>query len=487
MRRIFLSLIALLIIGGIATTEEMAAQDEPTSAELQENIEDLRGLDPDIAKYLPRWRINEADLKAKMTLYFRSQGHDVTTRDTIVVTGGLDQDNGQEDILKISIPTMPGAELNGRAKIESEIGEDLYQDILARETYAHSMIERETPITVDDKERVPNVLYPTNARQFVAVSAFRQAIQLGTSGARLEHLIGTDEIGYPFWSGGQAKAVVDYPIIRQSDPVLRSNGVPDILKFSLGIGYRLKFGQEGTSGAANLFAPRLLNGAAGAKAIVRTEYRLPEVNDLGVSFYTEVPLNRRAGTEEIEGNSEVVWRESRRLLRDRNVSIPVREAYFLRTVAQGNLFWETWLDDYTHYLRFSFGASYQDVAVGHLRVGDHFLDPDGKTLWNQNGVQDGAANPEGLSNNILYSGLNHPDAVEDWIYAKVEYLNQSDFPFGFSAQLANRSLLLNGFVPIVPNWLFLQAKYSTPIVGDTMPWEQEPTIVVSPILRFMLD
>lgn len=486
MRRIVPVVFGLLMVLGLAGTDEVRAQGT-TIAELDENIENLRELDPDIAKYLPRWRILEADLKAKMVLYFRSQGYDVTEADTIVVTGGFDQKNGQEDLLKIEIASVPGAELNGRAKIESEIGEGLYQDILAREQYIHAVIERETPITEGPKERVPNVLYPTNARQFVAISAFRQAVQLGTSGARLEHLIGTDEIGYPFWSGGQAKAVVDYPIIRQADPKLRSVGVPDPLKFSLGIGYRLKFGQEGSSGAADLFAPRLLNGALGAKAIVRTEYRLPEVNDLGIGFYTELPLNRRAGTEAVEGNEEVVWRSSTTLLRERNVSIPVREAYFLRTVAQGNLFWETWIDDYTHYLRFSIGASYQDVAVGHLRVDDNFLDPDGVTLWNANGVQAGNANPPGLANNVKYTALDHPDAVEDWIYAKIEYLNQSDFPFGFSAQLANRNLLLNGFVPIVPNWLFLQAKYSAPIMGDAMPWEHEPMIVVSPILRFMLD
>ncbi|MEZ4786212.1 MAG: hypothetical protein R3F28_19310 [Candidatus Kapaibacterium sp.] len=67
-------------------------------------------------------------------------------------------------------------------------------------------------------------------------------------------------------------------------------------------------------------------------------------------------------------------------------------------------------------------------------------------------------------------------------------MNQSDFPFGVSAQLANRNLLLTGFVPVVPNWLFLQAKYSTPLLrSEAAPWEQNPFIVISPVLRFMLD
>ncbi len=486
MRKSVLTIPVLLILAMLFSMTTTEAQAQPTKTELQEDINDLEKLDPDVAVYLPRWRVLEADLKTKLVLYFRSQGFDMTTNDTVVVTAGFDSDNGQEDILKIDVPSLPGASLNGRAKIESELGEGLYQDLLARSTYAHANIERESPLTKSGNKRVPNVLYPTNAKQFAAVSAFRQAVQLGTTGARLEHLIGSDEIGYPFWSGGQAKALVDYPIIRQSDVDLRAAGVPDILQFSLGIGYRLKFGQESTSGVADIFSPRLLNGAIGAKAIVRTEYRLPQVNDLGVSFYAELPLNKRAGTEEVQGDEVVVWQSD--ILRTERTSVPVRKAYFVRTVAQGNFFWETWLNNYEHYLRFSLGASYQEVAEASLRVDTYFMDPNGETLRDEQGViQPFPARPAGLSNNVKYSGLDHPDEVGDWIYAKIEYLNQSDFPFGFSAQLANRNLLLNGFVPIIPNWLFLQAKYSTPLLSDPQPWEQQPTIIVSPILRFMLD
>lgn len=486
MRRSILSFPVPLFLAFLcSSTVVMAQGSEPTEAELQKNIENLSELDPDVARYLPRWRILEADLKAKLTLYFRSKGYGMTTDDTIVVTGGFDRDNGQEDILKIEVAGVPGAQLNGRATIEREIGEGLYQQIVNRETYIHATIPRESPITKTGTERVPSVLYPTNATQFAAVSAFRQAVQLGTSGARLEHLIGSDEIGYPFWTGGQAKALVDYPIIRQSDEQLRAAGVPDILKFSLGIGYRLKFGQKSEGGLADVFAPRLLNGAIGAKAIVRTEYRFPGVNDLGVGLYAEMPLNKRVGTEQVEGTEVVVWQSGEHRLRS---LIPIRQAYFLRTVAQGNVFWETWLDNYEHYLRFSLGASYQEVAIGALRVDTNYLDPDGARLRSPQGVvQPFGANPNGLATNVQYIGLDHPDEVGDWIFAKIEYLNQSDFPFGISAQLSNRNLLINGFVPVVPNWLFLQAKYSTPLLGEPQPWEQEPVIIVSPILRFMLD
>lgn len=487
MRRTFFALLALILIGFFAVESSLAQG--PTTTELDKDIEDLIELDPDIAKYLPRWRILEADLKTKLTLFFRGLGYPMRTEDTIIVTSGFDQKTGQEDLLKIEVMSVPGAEINGRASIESRLGESVYNQILEKDRYAHDMLEPETPLTDTEKKRVPSVLNPTNARQFVALSTMRQAVQLGTSGARLEHLIGSDEIGYPFWSGGQGKALVEYPIIRQPSPALRANGVPDILKLSLGVGYRLKFGGPGESALSDIFTPRRLNGAIGAKAIVRAEYRLPQVNDIGIGFYTELPFNKRVRSEAVTGNEEVVWGADTQFANNEfRQPTAVRSAYFLRTVAQGNIFWETWLDSYKHYLRFGIGASYQEVLKGYLKVGDEaYLNPNGTESMTAQGVRLGGPNPPGLSDNVEYHGLDHPNSVVDWIMFRVEYLNQSDFPFGFSAQLANRNLLVSGFVPVVPNWLFLQAQYSTPLLGDIQPWEQKNFIVVSPILRFMLD
>jgi hypothetical protein len=111
--------------------------------------------------------------------------------------------------------------------------------------------------------------------------------------------------------------------------------------------------------------------------------------------------------------------------------------------------------------------------------GDEFIPFDGT----------GAPNPY-LRNGdaIVYTGLDHPTEFEDWLYAKVDYLNQSGFPFGISAQLANRNLLLSGFIPLLRNWLFIEAKYSTPILRkNPEPWEYPTFFMISPVLRFELD
>jgi hypothetical protein len=393
-----------------------------------------------------------------------------------------------QNLLTVRVGASPDAVISGTQRVRSELGDALYDQILSRD-YAHQVIEPARPVTETGTERIPNVLQPTTARQFVAFSAFRQAVQLGTTGARLEHVIGNDEIGYHFWSSGQGKAQLVYPIIRLTNAELRSKGVPDILTMMLGVGYRLKIG--GDSGRNEIITPRKLNGAIGAKALARIEYRLPQVNDLGFSMYAEVPFSKLVGTEAVLANEEVAGVSEVLVRRDQRPGPPieqdtVRGAYFLRSVAQGSVFWETWLNDYEHFFRVSLGASYQEFA--HRIVTRIDADaggvvvPVGPTALNGDAVEDVG---------IRYANatsLIHPTELEDWVFAKVEYLNQSGFPFGASAQLANRNLLLTGFIPVIPNFLFLEAKYSTPILRDEpAPWENKPFFMVSPIFRFKID
>jgi hypothetical protein len=246
----------------------------------------------------------------------------------------------------------------------------------------------------------------------------------------------------------------------------------------LGVGYRLKIGAD--SGQNAVIAPRKLNGALGPKALARVEYRLPQVNDLGFSVYAEVPFSKTMAVEEVNANEEVAGIAE--ILRQRRAPDfdTLRGAYFLRTVAQGSVFWETWLNDYEHFFRISLGASYQEYAhkiVTALGEPVHV---------NRQEFGGDAVEDAGLR--YLTTSLIHPTELEDWAYAKIEYLNQSGFPFGASAQLANRNLMLTGFIPVIPNFLFLEAKYSTPILRDEpAPWENKSYFMISPIIRFKID
>jgi hypothetical protein len=259
--------------------------------------------------------------------------------------------------------------------------------------------------------------------------------------------------------------------------------VPDILTVLLGSAYMMSFGSPEDKLLGGIISPRLLNGAIGTKAVARVDFRVPaETNDFGVSVDAEIPFNKMSGGEVANMNDGSIVSVGTGLTpRPRGAGVDTirNVAYFLRTVAQGSVFWETWLNDYEHFFRVSAGVSYQEFARGAFGYQDKNL------AWHP---ITNVTPSDTTATGIAYIGLAHPTEVEDWIFAKVEYLNQSGFPFGVSAQLANRNLLLSGFIPVIPNWLFIEAKYSTPILRDTpAPWEQSSFFMISPILRFKID
>jgi hypothetical protein len=470
-RNLFGAVAVGVLLALCATPSDVSAQ--PTEKELKENIRDLTTLDPDIERYLPRWRILESDLKIKIAHYFNLTGVAVKESDSMIVTATFpDPGSNAQELLSLRVGESQSAVISGTERLRNELGVRLYEDILRRD-YQHIVIEPAVPLTENIRDRMPSVFYPATARQFVAISAFRQTVQLGRSGARLEHMIGNDEIGYHFWQSGQARAWAHYPIIPLTNAELRARGVPDILMIDLGVAYRMKYGSAEDDVLGDIISPRKLNGAIGPKAYTRIEYRLPQINDLGFSINAEIPFNKMTSPTEVRADAAVTGREFVRIQREDQPS-----AYFLRTVAQGALFWENWLggdDSYEHFFRISLGVSYQEIAratIGNM-VGNVFQPID--SLNN-------------LGDAISYTGLIHPTEFEDWLYAKVDYLNQSGFPFGLSAQLANRNLLVSGFIPVIRNWLFLEAKYSTPLLRDEpAPWEYKSFFMISPVLRFELE
>ncbi len=347
--------------------------------------------------------------------------------------------------------------------------------------YAHTVIEPARPFTPSPPVRIGYVMEPGISKQFIAASAYRQVVLVGATGARIEHWIGNDEIGYHFWSSGQGKALISYPVIPLDNPELRAFGVPDILMVRIGAAYRLKFGSPTDQFLGGAISPRKLNGSLGAKAVAHVEYRLPQLNDLGFAVRAEVPFGKLVDERaNVNDGSIVTTREARGTTTAEKFDT-VRAAYFLRTVAQGSIFWETWLNNFEHFFRVSIGGSYQEVARSVIAIDRGKTS--GPLIEQVVNRKDSTEYPVG----VIYKNLTHPTEVQDWLYAKVEYMNQSGFPFGLSAQLANRNLLLAGYIPVIPNWLFVEAKYSTPILRDqAAPWENRSFFMISPILRFAI-
>src|SRR5947209_20348183 len=119
----------------------------------------------------------------------------------MIVTASFPRTGQEQEILSLRVGSTNAGVLSGTQAIRSELGDALYQRILARD-YAHTVIPPASPLTTTGTERVASVLQPTQAIQFIAVSAFQQTVQLGSTCARLDQVLGNDEIVCHFWSSG---------------------------------------------------------------------------------------------------------------------------------------------------------------------------------------------------------------------------------------------------------------------------------------------
>jgi len=87
----------------------------------------------------------------------------------------------------------------------------------------------------------------------------------------------------------------------------------------------------------------------------------------------------------------------------------------------------------------------------------------------------------------LFDGLKmyHPTEFGDWFFFKLQYRNQAAFPFGMSLQYSNQMLLGRVYIPLLGDWLYLDAKYATPLRG-VRPYENQSFYVISPLLRITI-
>jgi|GEM_PF-2182478 len=461
-------------------------------------IKRLTNISPDVFPYLPQWRIVEPSIKVQVAV---SLGGGVKASDSILVMADLPTEGQQQNlqILQVKRGDAPIRTVTGKTEILDILGEKIYQDILSR-SYDLALYPTEVPVREAQTERTYNVMEPIVADQFIAASLYRQLVKLSSVGngrtgrpIYLEQLIGNDEIGYHFWSSGQGKVMIHYPIIPLNDPQAIANGLPDPLTVKLGIAYRVKFGQmEGDIKPTLPFSPRLLNGSNGVKATGRIEYRFPffgnsSNTEFGATLNFELPAGRgtdslthsrdvsESGFATIQGErfiDSLKTRPGRPPVAGDTLFVTTNGMYSLRNVAQGGFFGGVWLDNYQHLFRLTLGVSYTDVL--QYRENDKALR-----------VLDAEADPKATVAYTPYQ-LYHPQEWYDWVYAKLEYLNQSGYPFGLSAQLANSTMLVSGFLPVFPNWLFLEAKFSTPVFRDRRPWEQQPFVTISPVIRISL-
>jgi len=311
------------------------------------------------------------------------------------------------------------------------------------------------------------------------LSAFEQTMKFGKEdGYWVRSIIGTESAGMPFISAGEAKVLIQHPLYVNDGDVdidpnltleekkeardkfeMKRKAIPHLLNFHIGMGYRL---QDTSNGALNFLPQRRMNAGYGGKGIFGFDFHVPTMPEFGISFHVEVPMQAIDTLKTIErGTYSAYFKENPNSPRD-----PLVVAPLLRITGNAGLFYNWWLD-YSkpeNFVRFDLGINYTEVReVAIQRLGND----SGPFVLNDKA--------EGLN-------FYHPTEFLDWLYAKVEYRNQSTFPFGLSAQYSNQAFMGRLYLPLVGQWLYLDARYSIPLRSESRPFEQS-VFMISPVLR----
>lgn len=491
----------LLIVGIIYLTNPAAGQDLDLNKKRSEALNALTTIDPNLVGYFPRWTVCESDLNVKLKHIFKLYGKKPTPIEgsqiritaapkpmgeedkeftLLLIQWGHFSKSAESESDASSYVTLstqeitalvPEAIRNTVSGKWNQVGEEL--DFPSR-TYCYIPIDPQEEPTDEEVREMVNYFQPTTKNHAISLSAYEQALKLGQEGRQIwiSQSTGNDVIGMPFWSAGEGRVQLHQIAIRNDNSSMAS-AIPSILSLRLGFGYRISAGLPDSNGLLDFINSRRLDAGPGGKLSVGLDFNLPSHEQFGFTFNIEMPL-RKLGLNNQIGNlySYAVYAndESGRFDYEGYMDSSV---YLLRTTGQAGFFYNYWPDanNASNFLRFDLGISYANIQESAL-----YSDPlTGNTAL--------VGDIEGLRN-------YEPKSASDWLFAKVEYLNQSGRPFGLSLQYSNRMLMSRVFVPVIGDWLYLEAKYAynTRSANEMAkrPFDFESMFMLSPVLRFAL-
>lgn len=484
MKKILLSLIVLIALGfSTANAQSGRITNE------KEILDSLTTIEPSIIKYFPRWKICEPDLLFQISQHFQLMGYDKSQynmQDIEILAAPREASEFPFEILLI---TSKDATMNA-VQIESIMSEKLLKFLsgefvysgpnrgtlneVAKRDYCYSEIPTETPLATSQAQAIIDYLQPTNVKHAFTLSLFDQAVKIGQTGFWLNSTIGTDPVGLPFWSAGEAKVVLKRPLYINSDPST-SQAIPYLINAYLGGGYRISTGLN-NDGAFSWVSSRQLNAGPGGKIVAGFDFHMPFAPEFGLSFNTELPL-KKTGTDPIEQKDYAFYGTSddwefaegdyRNDLQEQKTGV----APLLRGTGQITAFYHWWLDKSNpeNYFRFDLGLSYCEVRE--------------TALYTEGDIN----NPITYISTANIVGLKtfKPAEFGDWMFVKAEYRNQAAYPFGLSAQYSNQTILGKVWLPLFGDWFYLEGKYSTPL-RSVRPFEVKNFFMISPVLRLTI-
>lgn len=469
MKNLYLSILALVTLAVVSPTAQ--AQTSLDSA-----VAALKTIDPEILQYFPRWRICEPDLQVQIRQTFALMGYDKAKLDqqNIMITcAPLRTDLAEPEYELILIEC--GQEQMVASEIASYMKKLSYRIADPKRPYCYQDIPPSEPPTAPQAAQIIDYFRPTNVNHAFTLSAFEQTLKIGNTGFWLNASIGTDQVGYHYWSSGEGRVTLQRPLYQNVDPESRG-AIPYLINARFGFGYRLTGGLEGQNKLIDFIPNRLLNAGPGGKLVGGLDFHMPFHPAAGIGVNLELPLSGINIDTEIDRTTYAQFSvDGRRppVLAPTIEGDIVGVAAVLRATGQFTLFYNWWLDKKApeNFFRVDFGISYAEVREAAVVSVDPGTVP-GQVINSSSLVVQGV------------TGIRtwRPTEIWDWMYAKIEYRNQNAFPFGASFQFSNQILLARAYLPVIGDWLYVEGRYSTPIRG-ARPFEVKNFFMISPVLR----
>lgn len=416
----------------------------------------LKTIDPGLLPYFPRWSLCEPNLQLQVWQVFNLNGSNPKNLDKANIRITASPINPEESSYNILLIEC-GSEKMTADIIESKMKSLNDKLSVLQRNYCYKDIPIASPPSQAQIEAITNYLeMPTNTTHSFSLSAFEQTLKFGKEdGYWVRSIIGTEGAGYPFVSSGEAKVVIQHPLYVNEDEATK-NYIPNLLNFHVGMGYRFK---DTSNGIASFIPTRTLNASYGGKGVFGFDFHAPFEPNFGISFHAEVPMQGIDTAKSIEAATYATYFKDNPVSpRDRLTIAPL-----LRITGNAGVFYNWWLEPgkFEHYVRFDLGVNYTEVQEASV-------------VKNENGYF--------LNNRVKGTNLFHPTEFMDWIYAKVEFRNQSTFPFGLSAQFSNQIFLSRVYLPLIGSWLYLDARYSIPLRSENRVFDKS-IFMISPVLR----
>lgn len=437
-------------------------------------IDSLTTIDPEIRKYFPRWKICETDLQVQIFQAFRLLGFDdkkLSKTKVEVLAAPRTDPYSPYDLLLLSCGEVS---LNA-SQMNRDLGDKLVNIISGGEPFINPNnwiegkrdyclvdIPTELPVTSSQAQAIINFLEPTNVTHSFTISFFEQTLKFGETGFWLKNQIGTDELGYIFWSSGASKILLKRPLYANLDSKTNDR-IPYLINAFLGGAYRIYNGINNNSTLLSWVPSQLLNEGPGGKILAGLDFFLPFHPQFGIHLNAEIPL-KPLGEESIDPTKYFSFRKVNEITGDTFVVVPL-----LRSSGQATLFYNLWFTEENpeNYFRIDLGLNYFEVR-------EVVSEP---TIFTHRILTPTATEGQNLA-------THKPNEFADWIYAKLEYRNQSIWPFGASIQYSNQTLLGRVYLPLF-NWLYIEAKIAQ-VLRTPKPFENKTFFMISPVLRLSL-